>query len=194
MSNWLMPFVTRSSRPAFRQPSCSTARTEGGLSSTAGPRAIAGQANALLSIHHDSVQRRYLSQWTTPDGRPMHYSDKFRGYSLFVSKRNGFYSQSLGLAQLIGAELAGRALKFTMHHAEDIPGERRQLVDTQVGVYRYDELFILKSARMPAVLFEAGVIVNRDEETQLASPQRRALVGEAIASAMSKFCGSASAH
>ena len=41
---------------------------------------------------------------------------------------------------------------------------RRHLVDAETGVYRYDQLLILRTARMPSVLLEAGSIINRDEE------------------------------
>ena len=52
---------------------------------------------------------------------------------------------------------------------------RRELLDAQAGVYRYDQLIVLKDTRMPAVLLEAGSIVNRDEELLLATPERQAL-------------------
>jgi len=54
---------------------------------------------------------------------------------------------------------------------------QRQLLDAQAGVYRYDQLIVLKETRMPAVLLEAGSIVNRTEELLLATPERLALVG-----------------
>ena len=38
--------------------------------------------------------------------------------------------------------------------------------------------------RMPAVLLEAGSIVNRQEELQLASPERRTLTSAAIVAAV----------
>jgi N-acetylmuramoyl-L-alanine amidase len=41
---------------------------------------------------------------------------------------------------------------------------------------------------MPAVLLEAGSIVNRDEELQLASPERRALTTAAVVAAVEEFC------
>jgi N-acetylmuramoyl-L-alanine amidase len=41
---------------------------------------------------------------------------------------------------------------------------RRKLVDATAGVYRYDQLIVLRRTRMPAVLLEAGSIVDRQEE------------------------------
>jgi N-acetylmuramoyl-L-alanine amidase len=41
---------------------------------------------------------------------------------------------------------------------------------------------------MPAVLLEAGSIVNRQEEVELATAERRALTSAAIVGAVEKFC------
>jgi len=69
---------------------------------------------------------------------------------------------------------------------------RRELVDAAAGVYRYDQLIVLRNARMPAILLEAGSIINRQEELDMASPQRRALIGAAIAAAVEDFCAARS--
>ena len=45
----------------------------------------------------------------------------------------------------------------------------------------------------PALLLEAGSIVNRQEELELATPERRTLTGEAVAAAVEDFCA-ARAH
>ena len=41
---------------------------------------------------------------------------------------------------------------------------------------------------MPALLLEAGSIINRQEELELASPERRALTSAAITAAVEDFC------
>jgi hypothetical protein len=41
---------------------------------------------------------------------------------------------------------------------------------------------------MPAVLLEAGSIVNRTEELELATPERRNLIGAATVAAVEQFC------
>ena len=61
-------------------------------------------------------------------------------------------------------------------------------MSAQAGVYRYDQLIVLKETRMPAVLLEAGSIVNRTEELLLATPERQALVGAAVVEAVDAFC------
>ena len=46
----------------------------------------------------------------------------------------------------------------------------------------------LTPARMPAVLLEAGSIINRQEELELATPERRLVVAEAVTAAVADFC------
>jgi len=41
---------------------------------------------------------------------------------------------------------------------------------------------------MPAVLLEAGSIINRDEELAMASPERQAAIGDALTEAVTAFC------
>jgi N-acetylmuramoyl-L-alanine amidase len=149
----------------------------------------AGERNAQLfvSIHHDSAQPQLLSTWTYR-GRQRPYSEDIAGYSLFVSDSNGDAAGSLRFAQLLGSHLRGSCLTPTLHHAEKIPGESRELLDEKLGIYRFDDLVVLKSARMPAVLFEAGVIVNRDEELLLRSATHQKKLASALAGAVVDFC------
>jgi N-acetylmuramoyl-L-alanine amidase len=141
----------------------------------------------LLSIHHDSTRERYIRRWEFA-GVERNYSDKFSGHSLFVSLKNRFYKQSVDFAKLLGRELASAGLTFTPQHAEDIPTARLPLVDAELGVYRYDNLVVLKDVRAPAVLFEAGLIINRKDELILSTPERRSLLAKAISSAVADYC------
>jgi N-acetylmuramoyl-L-alanine amidase len=145
-------------------------------------------ANLFLSIHHDSVPDSFLQEWDY-DGKPSHFSDSFRGYSLFVSYENHDIKDSLRFGKLIGKQLKDRGLPYAGHYAEEFMGRhQRQLVDADVGVYRYDQLVVLKETKMPAVLLEAGSIINRSEENLMNLPEHRALISMAVATAVEMFC------
>jgi N-acetylmuramoyl-L-alanine amidase len=144
-------------------------------------------ARALISIHHDSVQPRYLERWTF-EGRVQEHTTHARGFSLFVSAANGFFAASKDLALRIGSELRGGGRRPSVHHAEPIAGENREVIDRARGVYRFDDLVVLRSAAMPAVLLEAGVIKHRDEELLVASEVFRAEVAGAIRRALEQAC------
>src|SRR5258708_9149623 len=65
---------------------------------------------------------------------------------------------------------------------------QRLLVDARTGVYRYDQLIVLKNTQMPAVLLEAGSIINRDEELRMSSPERQAAISAPVTDAVESFC------
>ena len=55
---------------------------------------------------------------------------------------------------------------------------QRELLNKETGVYRYDELIVLRKTRMAAVLLEAGSIINRAEELKMGSPERRNIISQ----------------
>ena len=63
----------------------------------------------------------------------------------------------------------------------EIAGEFKPFADRANGVHYFDNLAVLKAATMPALLLEAGVIVNRDEELQLQDPARVAMMAASVA-------------
>lgn len=137
-------------------------------------------AGFLLSIHHDSAQPVYFKTWRW-QGKSLPYSDNFSGYSLFVSRKNPALAKSLECAQTIGRALRRQGFSPATHHAEPVPGESRAWADQRNGVYYYDDLVVLKSANMPAVLLEAGVIVNRMQEQVLSDIRTQNRIAGAIA-------------
>jgi len=144
-------------------------------------------AQLFLSLHHDSVQPRYLSSWMV-DGKPRQYSDLYRGYSIFVSQQNAQPAQSVRFATLLGKALRVQGLTPSLHHAEAIPGENRPLLDAQFGIYRFDGLVVLRTATMPAVLLESAIILNRAEEQAVAHGNHEQKVAAAVTSAVQAFC------
>jgi N-acetylmuramoyl-L-alanine amidase len=155
-------------------------------------RANAMPADLFIAIHHDSVPDYLLETWDY-EGQQNHFSDRFRGYSLFISNDNPDRAGSLLFGKFLGKELQARGLQYTPHYTLALMRHRRrQLVDAEAGVYRYDALIVLRSTRMPAVLLEAGSIVNRDEELELASPERRTNTSAAVEAAVEDFCAARS--
>jgi N-acetylmuramoyl-L-alanine amidase len=151
-------------------------------------RANAMPADLFIAIHHDSVPDNLLQNWDF-QGQQNHYNDDFPGYAIFISDGNADPAGSLQFGRLLGAELQARGLHYTPHYTLALMGHRRrQLLDARAGVYRYDQLVVLHATRMPAVLLEAGSIINREEELELAKPERRALTSAGITAAVEEFC------
>jgi N-acetylmuramoyl-L-alanine amidase len=147
-------------------------------------------ADLFISIHHDSVPDYLLQTWAYED-QQLHFNDDYPGYAIFVSNENADRAGSLAFGHLLGNELQARGLAFTPHYTLPLMRHRRrELVDRQAGVYRYDALVVLERTRMPAVLFEAGSIINRAEELELATPERRDQISGALVAAVTGFCAS----
>ncbi len=145
-------------------------------------------ADLFLSIHHDSVPKQFKERWEFED-KKYDFSDRFPGHSIFISNDNADRAGSLLFGQLLGREMKTRGLQYTPHYVEPFMGNRRRvLVDADAGVYRFDQLVVLRMTRMPAVLLEAGSIIHRDEELKLLAPERRVLITEAVAEAVASFC------
>jgi N-acetylmuramoyl-L-alanine amidase len=152
--------------------------------------AAANRSNAklLLSIHHDSVPDSFLEEWEF-EGIKSHFSDRFTGYSLFVSRKNPLFQTSLKFGKLLGKQLKAQGLEYARQYTQAFMGRyRRKLLDKDAGVYRFDHLVVLEQTRMPAVLFEAGSIINRDEELAMNSPERQDKIIAAVAGAVKQFC------
>jgi N-acetylmuramoyl-L-alanine amidase len=145
-------------------------------------------ADLLLSIHHDSVPNKLLEDWEF-EGKKSHFSDRFSGYSVFVSRNNRDFSTSLSFAELVGKELKAEGLEYARQYSQPIMGRyQHPLLNKETGIYRYDELVVLRKAWMPAVLLEAGSIINRDEELQMDSPERLNIISSGVTAAAKKFC------
>jgi len=124
----------------------------------------------FVSVHHDSVQARYLVAWEHEGATRWYAPDPFAGFSLFVSHLNPHLKASLQCASAIGAALRQGGFKPSRYHADPVLGENRPFADEANGVHYFDNLAVLRTASIPALLFEAGVIVNRDEEMRLRDP------------------------
>lgn len=146
------------------------------------------KADLFIAVHHDSVPDYLLQTWQY-DGHAEHFNDSFPGYAIFVANGNADRAGSLAFGRLLGEQLQARGLGYTPHYTLALMRHRRrELIDAEAGIYRYDQLVVLKETRMPAVLLEAGSIVNRKEELELGTPERRDLVAKAVVAAVEGFC------
>ena len=127
-------------------------------------------ADLFVSIHHDSAREHLHSR-----------REQFAGFSLFISRHNPQLAKSLACASAIGAELRAAGMTPSRYHADPVIGENRPFADELNGVHFYDNLGVGKTATMPSVLVEAGVIINRDEEARMNDPAVRKAIAEAIA-------------
>ena len=146
-------------------------------------------ANLFLSIHHDSVPNKFLEDWEF-EGKKSHFSDRFSGYSVFVSRSNPDFKTSLSFAELVAKEMKAQGLQYAraIYASPSWAGYRHPLLNKETGVYSYDELIVLRKTRMPAVLLEAGSIINRDEELKMDSAERRDIISSGVAAAVKEFC------
>lgn len=149
--------------------------------------ANAAGADFFLSIHHDSVQPQYLKPWQW-QGKNFQSTDHASGFSLFVSRQNPQLASSLRCASEMGKALKQEGFQPSQHHAEAVEGENKAWADQSNGVFYYDNLVVLKTAAMPAVLLEAAVIANRQDAEKAEKPEFRKRMAAAITNGL-RACG-----
>jgi N-acetylmuramoyl-L-alanine amidase len=133
-------------------------------------RAAAIKADLFVSIHHDSIQPHLMPR-----------REQYRGYSVWTSGSHPQARSSFACASKIAATMKGAGMTPALFHADKIPGESHLLLDHSTGVYRRDGLAVLRLSKTPAVLIEAGVIVNPVEEAWLNTPNVRSAIARTIA-------------
>jgi N-acetylmuramoyl-L-alanine amidase len=138
-------------------------------------RAASG-AELFVSIHHDSMRESVIAT----------RRDQLAGFSLFISRHNPQLEKSLACASAIGERMRAAGFTPSRYHADPVIGENRPFADEQNGVHYYDNLGVAKTAKMAAVLVEAGVIANRAEEKRMLDPQVRAQVARSVAQGVVK--------
>ena len=157
--------------PALRDRGMDARLREGHATLTERTAGTAG-ADLFVSVHHDSIQQAWIDQ-----GRQAEFS----GFSVFVSNKNPAMEKSLACARWVGRALVAAGERPSLYHATPIPGENRPFLDKPHGVHRYDNLVVLKTSRAPAILVEAGVIVNPHEDRRLGEPATAQRLAAAMA-------------
>ncbi|GFO63249.1 N-acetylmuramoyl-L-alanine amidase [Geomonas paludis] len=143
-------------------------------------------ADLFLSVHHDSVQPgdgRIVAE----KGRQGFCSSAASGFSIHVSRKNPAYEASLAFAEILGGKLTAAGFQPNLYHARKIEGENRPLLNPRLGIYAQDDLVVLKRTATPAVLLEAGVIVNPEDEAHITSPASRDAMARAVVEALGGF-------
>ncbi len=138
-------------------------------------------ANLFVSIHHDSIPQAWIDA-----GR----AREFSGYSIFVSSKNPQYLESIRCAEKIGEQMLRIGQKPSLYHATPMAGENRPFINRRLSVHRYDDLIVLKTAPMPAVLVEIGVIANPDDEVRVSQPETIKRIARAISKGIQVCVGS----
>lgn len=144
------------------------------------------KADLYISIHHDSVQPVYLSQWSY-NGKQYSYCDRYEGFSIFYSGKNARPQASLAFGEILGEKMLTAGFNPTLHHSEPVKGESRELVDRYRGIYRVDNWYVLHHTKMPAVILECGIIVNRQEEKKLKDPAYQDKIVAALLHAIDEY-------
>lgn len=67
-----------------------------------------------------------------------------------------------------------------------IKGESKELINSKLGIYNYDNLVVLKNNKYPAVLLEIGLIVDEKDERYVSNPKNIKKMCHEIASAIQK--------
>lgn len=149
--------------------------------------ANASHADLFLAIHHDSAQLKYLEKTTWNSLPAYRTTESLAGYSLFVSTLNPRFDDSSRFAELLGQEMFKLGRGPSHHHGEKIPGENRELLNAKLGIYRFDDLIVLKKTSIPAVLLEIGVIVDQEDEKYVSSKENQKAIVRAIVTAVQEY-------
>jgi N-acetylmuramoyl-L-alanine amidase len=142
----------------------------------AAPGATAASGKAELEFNQElAYEVRQVRPELMPD------AEFFSGFSLFVSRLNPQLGKSVACASAIGVQMRSAGLAPSRYHADPVFGESRPYADQTNGVHFFDNLAVARTATVPAVLVEAGVIVSPREERELREPRLRWRIAAAIA-------------
>ena len=84
-------------------------------------RANEMHADLFIAVHHNSVPENLIEKWEY-QGEERKFSDRFTGYSIFISQDNGDRDGSLEFGQLLGTALQARGLAYTPHYTLALMG------------------------------------------------------------------------
>jgi N-acetylmuramoyl-L-alanine amidase len=141
---------------------------------------IAG-SNLLVSIHHNSLAPDLLQMRTGDFEPPKDFDQNYTpGYSLFVSRDNRKLSKSLSCAATIDASLRRAKFLPSLNSVQSLPGDT-WFSGESVVTCPPNDLAVLYSASVPAILISVGEMTSLSELLTMANAKRQARMANAIA-------------
>lgn len=144
---------------------------------------LADNSSIFVSIHHDALQAQDLQTWNY-NGKKLPFNDDVSGFGVFVSTKNPQFDKSLACAKVVAEQLKKTGFQPNYYHNKDIKGEQKKLFFKDLPVYQYDNLIVLKSTNVPAILIEAGVLTNRKEAKWITQPNVRNAFANTVSQAV----------
>ena len=142
-------------------------------------------ADLLLYIHHDVAPAKFLKEKVI-DGNTVLVNSSgksFEGFSMYISKQNKKYRQSLCFAQRLGFRLKPMQHNPAYFHKEH---EGLNMVVKEYAIYERD-IPLLYQSEIPAVQLKLGVITDEKDEAWLNDGQYRDEMAKAISKTIRAF-------
>jgi N-acetylmuramoyl-L-alanine amidase len=165
--------------------------------------ANSNNGDLFISIHHDSVARRFIvSDKKLCGGKGGHkIAPEFRkkhaiGFNVFVHQEanNPHYPESLRFAKLVSEELLALGREpSTYHYFPEDDCRSCRPVMRELGIW-HQQLYVLRQAQMPAVLIEVGNIVDVEDEARMNTDLFRIQFAQALDKAVSRYFSGTPAH
>lgn len=155
------------------------------------------KADIIISLHFNSVPRNKLKFWNFKNLKLLYCDDK-SGFMVIFSSQNNLNNENQKLALSVANGLLKQGLNSYSNWYDWIPfefirssfeSEDYKRIPEAKGVYAVSNksLGLLENSKVPAVIIEAGFIVNRTEELMIMSPTWRASFNQGIDKALANY-------
>ncbi|MGN1392875.1 MAG: N-acetylmuramoyl-L-alanine amidase [Succinivibrionaceae bacterium] len=125
--------------------------------------------NLFISIHHATVDKKYC----TTNDKGHCQADHGKGYTIFVDPDSENFQESWNFAEYIGRSLSMQDYKASNYHGEDLPGEGKQALNEELGIFAYPESKVISKLKMPAIILEVGNVANSEDEKRTTNKKLR---------------------
>ncbi|MEK6921547.1 MAG: N-acetylmuramoyl-L-alanine amidase [Nanoarchaeota archaeon] len=138
-------------------------------------------AKVYVEIHHDSVNEKDLSHAKAAGSEGQR---RYGGFSLHISPQ-WFYEETNTIAMGMRDCFENAGLNPNSYHAQEDTGARMQVAEE--GVYTRPGLYILRNARIPTIIVEAGSIVIPSEEMQMRKKETQESIVQCIDATLIRY-------